>query len=402
MSQEINAGPLRFTATLGGNESEEARRYAELNRAASEAKEHSYDEAVELLRQAKALKGDLYEDSRLAKFLQTAGRFDEAMAEVQWLIDRAGIQAQHNAAQQSATVQQMQRVNYLIKAHEAGALICKRDKRPELRAGYEQRLEKLWALHEKLSALVDAENEARWAAREKEREARRAGSQAAPVQAVPSVPQPAPVSAARKVGRTCLKCGHVNVASTGDGAEACPQCGAIYSRVEAAMAPKAEAMRRPQAERPARVIEEYDEAASHGVTQRQLIGLVGAAVLAIGVFMPLLSGPMGTSVNMFNNGNGYGASMLALAAGSAGLVLTRRYRLLWGAGAAVLVVLAVLFARVQAGISKAREIMEQELKGNPFRFLADSAMESMQMQWGWAVLVIGAAMLLGCAGMKKG
>jgi hypothetical protein len=42
---------------------------------------------------------------------------------------------------------------------------------------------------------------------------------------------------------TCLKCGHVNKASTGDDSEACPQCGAVYSKVELAMAAK----RTPQA-----------------------------------------------------------------------------------------------------------------------------------------------------------
>lgn len=36
----------------------------------------------------------------------------------------------------------------------------------------------------------------------------------------------------------CLKCSHVNNASTGDDSEACPQCGAIYSKVEMAMATK--------------------------------------------------------------------------------------------------------------------------------------------------------------------
>ena len=35
---------------------------------------------------------------------------------------------------------------------------------------------------------------------------------------------------------TCLKCGHVNPAATGLETEACPQCGAIYSRVKAVMA----------------------------------------------------------------------------------------------------------------------------------------------------------------------
>ncbi len=38
--------------------------------------------------------------------------------------------------------------------------------------------------------------------------------------------------------KTCLKCGHVNAAATGDDLEACPSCGAIYSRVEAALAAK--------------------------------------------------------------------------------------------------------------------------------------------------------------------
>ena len=36
--------------------------------------------------------------------------------------------------------------------------------------------------------------------------------------------------------RKCMKCGHVNEASTGHELEGCPQCGAIYSRVEEAIA----------------------------------------------------------------------------------------------------------------------------------------------------------------------
>lgn len=41
--------------------------------------------------------------------------------------------------------------------------------------------------------------------------------------------------------RKCLKCGHVNHSATGEALEACPQCGAIYSRVEAALAARAAA-----------------------------------------------------------------------------------------------------------------------------------------------------------------
>ena len=35
--------------------------------------------------------------------------------------------------------------------------------------------------------------------------------------------------------RHCYKCGHDNEESTGDSLEACPKCGAIYTRVEAYM-----------------------------------------------------------------------------------------------------------------------------------------------------------------------
>lgn len=36
--------------------------------------------------------------------------------------------------------------------------------------------------------------------------------------------------------RKCMKCGHINEASNGHELEDCPQCGAIYSRVEDAIA----------------------------------------------------------------------------------------------------------------------------------------------------------------------
>ncbi|UJB63604.1 hypothetical protein YS110_01945 [Acidovorax sp. YS12] len=45
----------------------------------------------------------------------------------------------------------------------------------------------------------------------------------------------------------CLKCGHANPDAAGAEFDACPDCGAIYSRVEAAMAAKAAAARAQKA-----------------------------------------------------------------------------------------------------------------------------------------------------------
>ena len=51
------------------------------------------------------------------------------------------------------------------------------------------------------------------------------------------------------MNRTCLKCGQNNAAATGDELEACPACGAIYSRVEAAFSARSAGVDRPQVSR---------------------------------------------------------------------------------------------------------------------------------------------------------
>lgn len=45
--------------------------------------------------------------------------------------------------------------------------------------------------------------------------------------------------------------------------------------------------------------------------------------------------------------------------------------------------------------------MESELAGNPFSGIADMAMQSVQLQWGWALLVIGAALVIASAAVKE-
>lgn len=50
--------------------------------------------------------------------------------------------------------------------------------------------------------------------------------------------------------RKCLKCGHHNTAASGDELEACPACGAIYSRVDAAISGRASEPVRPTVSSP--------------------------------------------------------------------------------------------------------------------------------------------------------
>jgi len=213
---------------------------------------------------------------------------------------------------------------------------------------------------------------------------------------------------------TCPKCDAPRLPKS-DPAASCPSCGIIYAKFdpEAAAELKArqEAVRRGEkVERIDRQVREltrtkpdttYEPEPDEGITQRQIVGLMGAALLAIGVFMPLLSGPFGMSVNYFSNGKGDGVFILAMAVTTVGLVLTRKCRLLWATGGLSLAMLAFSFIRVQSSFSEMKTKMDRDLQGNPFRGLADAAVASMQMQWGWAVLAIGAALILACAAMKK-
>lgn len=202
--------------------------------------------------------------------------------------------------------------------------------------------------------------------------------------------------------RTCQKCGHIHPTATGEELEACPQCGAIYSRVAAALMAKSAARPAATVRQSSAQADPRDVAEPEGITQRQIIGFLGAAVLAMGVFMPLISGPFGMSANYFSNGKGDGVFILAMAMCTAALVFARKYRLLWVTGGLSLAMLAFTFVRVQSNFSKVKAEIDSGLQGNPFRGLADAAIESMQMQWGWAVLAIGATLILACAGMKRG
>ncbi|MCL1960498.1 MAG: hypothetical protein FWG56_01675 [Desulfovibrionaceae bacterium] len=126
MIEEIKIAPVRLTASIQFEKSEEARRYAELNRQATQAKSRSYAEAVALLQKAKAIKGDLYDDVRLAKLMQQAGQFDEAIREIKWLVSRAAYQIDKNSAHLSKQERAYFLAVHLEKIYEAAALICRR------------------------------------------------------------------------------------------------------------------------------------------------------------------------------------------------------------------------------------------------------------------------------------
>lgn len=102
-----------------------------------------WDGAIAALRQRKSLLGLRWDDLKLAKYLQQAGRFDEAMAEVQWLLDQAPAYCQALFGHQPQAIVQCQEVGYRARLHAGAALICKRAKAVELQAHHQAQADRL-------------------------------------------------------------------------------------------------------------------------------------------------------------------------------------------------------------------------------------------------------------------
>lgn len=133
---------------------------------------------------------------------------------------------------------------------------------------------------------------------------------------------------------------------------------------------------------------------------RQTLGLIGSIVLFVGVFTPIVSVPVMGNMNYFQNGKGDGAIILVLAGVSLILTFARKYRGLWFTGLGALGVLTFTFVNFQMRMSELKSEMHTQLADSPFRGLANMALQSIQLQWGWAVLVIGSALILAAAAAR--
>ncbi len=193
----------------------------------------------------------------------------------------------------------------------------------------------------------------------------------------------------------CLKCGHQRMSTDQGPDTTCSKCGRIYAKVEAAMAAKILQPANQSAAVPVASI------AKTSMNTKQLLGLIGSIVLFVGVFTPIVSMPIVGNMNFFQNGEGIGVIVLILAVISFIMVLTKKYHGLLIIGLVNLGVLLGIFSDVHSKIDQAKAKMELQLSGNPFRGLADLAIQSIQIQWGWALLVVGAVLIIASSAMKE-
>jgi DNA repair ATPase RecN len=135
--------------------------FASLNRQATDAKDkNDWALAVALLKQAKARQGQMYQDTRLAAFLQQAGQFDEAMAEFEWLLDRVPEQCKTLAGFNSPTYQYSCVIRRYETIHNAIRIAAKRAKRVDLVEKHQAMVDTYQSEAEKLEKILERERKA--------------------------------------------------------------------------------------------------------------------------------------------------------------------------------------------------------------------------------------------------
>ncbi|MGA3209542.1 MAG: hypothetical protein ABSE05_17170 [Syntrophales bacterium] len=133
------------------------------------------------------------------------------------------------------------------------------------------------------------------------------------------------------------------------------------------------------------------------MNKKQIIGLIGSAILFMGVFAPVVSLPLIGNQNYFEAGEGRAFIVLIIAVISLIVVIiTQKYdAALLFTGIGSLSVILYSLVKFLKGIPEMTSGMESELEGN-----ASMAMQLFQIQWGFAVLILGALLLIASGAIK--
>lgn len=129
-----------------------------------------------------------------------------------------------------------------------------------------------------------------------------------------------------------------------------------------------------------------------------IIALIGAATLALGVFLPSLATPLFGTINYLNAAKIGGSGVLALATVAFLLTLTGRVRFAGMPGALALVVIGHDYLRLQAEIAAAKTELETRPEAASLGDFA-SAFQVVP-SYGWVVLGLGALTLIAASWLR--
>lgn len=138
-------------------------------------------------------------------------------------------------------------------------------------------------------------------------------------------------------------------------------------------------------------------AAHDDYSVRRTVGVLGAALVLIGVFLPFAHLPIVGDVNYFLNGHGDGVWLLIVAVIAAGLVFTRAYVGTALCGIATIGLLAHFYYRIE---SLKQEMLSRADSTDAGMFsglvsnLSHAIADNVYIEWGFAVVVVGGLLLV--------
>jgi hypothetical protein len=126
----------------------------------------------------------------------------------------------------------------------------------------------------------------------------------------------------------------------------------------------------------------------------QNLGIGGAIVLFIGCFLPFISVPILGDITFFGNGEIQGFFVIVFAVASIAFVLFGKNEGLFLTSIPVLSILIAVPIYLNRVLSNASE------SSNPLvKDIAIAAAKTVQIQWGWAIMFVGACLLFASAMM---
>jgi hypothetical protein len=136
-------------------------------------------------------------------------------------------------------------------------------------------------------------------------------------------------------------------------------------------------------------------------TLRLTFGLIGTLLLFCGVFAPFMRLPIVGGVDYFRGGEGDGVIVLILAIVSLISVIIRQYKVLWFTGVGSACVIGFIFGNLMTRVQQAKDDMARDLADNPFAPLGEALVESVSIDWGFPVLVVGAGLVIAAAAIRS-
>lgn len=127
---------------------------------------------------------------------------------------------------------------------------------------------------------------------------------------------------------------------------------------------------------------------------KQILGVIGSILLFIGASVPLVGVPVFASLNLFDIEWLAGLIIVVLAVVSLVLACVEQYEGLQATGLFSLLGIIYVFVELRQRMDMVRLEAIKDLYDNPFGWIVDMTVGFIRLQWGWAFLVAGAALLL--------